>query len=111
MESVFSRGSRFGGVVEMATAGVVRVNLASFPGWRATIDGQPVAQRVSGPRGLIELDVPAGRHALEVRMGATPARRAGAVLAWAAFAATVALLAWPVRRRAKIQVGKAGNTL
>ena len=111
VESVFSHGSRFGGVVEMATSGVVRVNLAYFPGWQATLDGRPAALRVSGPRGLIELDVPAGEHALEVRMGATPARRAGTVVAWAALAVTAVLLAWPVRRRPPAQVREAGNPL
>lgn len=102
--SVFSHGSRFGGAVDMATAGVVRVNMAYFPGWRATVDGAPVALRVSPPRGLVEVDVPAGRHAVEIRMGATPARRAGTIAAWLGLGITAALLVWPRRRTHELQI-------
>ncbi len=38
-------GATFGGLVEMATPGVVRLNLLDFPGWRVTIDGKPVSYR------------------------------------------------------------------
>lgn len=94
-----SAGSRFGGVVTMQTPGVVRVNVMMFPGWQGTIDGAPVPLRVSGPEGLVELDVPAGEHTIEVRMGSTPARRLGATISWVMLAIVAALLLWPTRRR------------
>jgi hypothetical protein len=96
--SNYSRGSRFGGVVEMATPGVVRVNLAYFPGWQVMLDGQIVEHRVSPPDGLIELDVPAGEHKIDVVMGMTPPRQTGAIISLAMAVIVIGLLLWPARR-------------
>ncbi len=93
-----SAGSRFGGVVAMASPGVVRVNVMYFPGWQATVDGAPVALRVAGAEGLMELDVPAGEHTIEVRMGSTPPRTLGTAISWAMVAIVAALLLWPTRK-------------
>lgn len=100
VRSNYSQGSRFGGEVEMRTPGVVRVNLAYFPGWQVTMDGRPVEHRVSPPDGLIELDVPAGEHKIDVVMGMTPVRQAGEIISWTMAALVVALLLWPMRRPA-----------
>ena len=51
-----------------------------YPGWRATIDGQPVPITREGPYGLITLDVPAGDHRVAIRFGDTPARTLAAVV-------------------------------
>ncbi len=96
--SNYSQGSRFGGVVEMKTPGVVRVNLAYFPGWQVALDGQLVAHRVSPPHGLMELDVAAGQHKIDVVMGMTPPRRTGAMISLAMAVTVIALLLWPTRR-------------
>lgn len=93
-----SAGSSGGGTVRMETPGVVRIHLFYFPGWQAYLDGEPVALRVSDPNGLLELDVPAGEHQIDVRMESTPARRTGTLIAWATLVVTLALLAWPTRR-------------
>jgi hypothetical protein len=45
-----------------------------FPGWRAFLNGEPVPIRVTSPRGLIGVDVPAGDHELLLRFGETPFR-------------------------------------
>jgi hypothetical protein len=75
--SHYSRGHSFGGEVAMQSAGVVQVRLFEFPGWQVWLDGEPVEHRPSPPYGLIELDVPAGQHRIDVRMGATPVRSLG----------------------------------
>ena len=93
-----SGGSGGGGVVRADGPATVRVHLTYFPGWRATVDGQPVPLRVSDPYGLIELDVPGGTHTLDVRMGATPPRTTGALIAWAAFVVVMGLLIVRPRR-------------
>ncbi len=51
-----------------------------FPGWQAKIDGQPVSHRPEPPYGLIAVDVPAGRHTVAIRHGATSIRTAGALI-------------------------------
>ena len=45
-----------------------------FPGWRVTIDGEPVPIAPTEPDGLISFDVPAGRHTIAIRFGETSLR-------------------------------------
>ena len=45
-----------------------------YPGWRATVDGNPIPITPTDPDGLISFDVPAGRHTVCVRFGETPLR-------------------------------------
>ena len=97
--SQYSRGSSGGGVVEMETPGVVRIHELYFPGWQVFVDGEPAAAGISQPHGLLEVQVPAGRHRIDARMGATPARTAGAVISWSVLLFVLGLLAW-VRGRA-----------
>jgi hypothetical protein len=68
-----------------------------FPGWQATVDGQPVPIQVADPHGLIEVPVPAGRHTVEVHFGSTPERIAATVVSLAALALTLYLVARPGR--------------
>ncbi len=96
--AVYSRGSSFGGAVEMSTPGVVQIRTYYFPGFRAKVDGQPVPLRVSDPNGLMEIDVSAGLHTIDVRMGTTPARTTGSVLSWATGLGLIGLWLWSRRR-------------
>ena len=62
-----------------------------FPGWRATVDGRPVALAPDPPNGLIGLDLPAGEHQVEVRFGATPTRALAAGVSIAGLVIVLAL--------------------
>lgn len=73
----YSLGHAFGGNVEMASAGTVQIQLLAFPGWQVRIDGSIVDYRISPPYGLMEIDVPAGSHTIDVWMGPTTVRLAG----------------------------------
>ena len=97
--SRYSRGSSMGGTVLLDEAGVVRVHVLFFPGWQATVDGEVVAHRVSDPHGLVEFDVPAGEHQVEIRMGATATRRLGTIISISTLIATLGLLAWSRSRK------------
>ncbi|MCA9897675.1 MAG: hypothetical protein KC433_05760 [Anaerolineales bacterium] len=57
-----------------------------WPGWQARVDGELVAIRPSSGSGLIELDVPAGVHEIELILGRT------AVRLWAEIASLLALV-------------------
>ena len=46
-----------------------------FPGWQATVDGQPAEIVVDPPDGLIGLNLMAGEHDVRLRFGMTPIRR------------------------------------
>lgn len=76
----YSGGHAFGGEVDLASPATVQVRLYAFPGWQVRVDGQPVEYRVSPPHGLMEVDLPPGRHQIDVWMGATPAMRAGGTI-------------------------------
>jgi hypothetical protein len=45
-----------------------------YPGWRVTVDGNPVPIAPTDPDGVISFNVPAGRHTIHVRFGETPLR-------------------------------------
>lgn len=69
----------------------LRFYTSYFPGWRATVDGQPVEITPDAPNGLIGLVLPPGEHEVRIRFGATPARRIGIGLSLAVLAALLAL--------------------
>ena len=68
-----------------------------WPGWTATVDGQPVPVAPSNPLGLISASLPAGEYTLRVFLGSTPARDIGALISALALIAGLAL-AWRLRR-------------
>ncbi|MFN3978773.1 MAG: hypothetical protein ACK4SA_00145 [Caldilinea sp.] len=93
----YSRGHHFGGVVRMRSSGVVQIRLFAFPGWQVRLNGELVDYRVSPPHGVIEIDVPAGEHRIDVAMGATPVRTAGAIISGLTLLAMFGLLYVGVR--------------
>lgn len=66
--------------VETSTSSTLIFPTLHWPGWQAQVDGAAVVLRPSASSGLIELDVPAGQHQVELRLGRT-AVRLGAELA------------------------------
>ncbi len=62
-----------------------------YPGWRVTVDGDPVPIAPTDPEGLVSFDVPAGRHTIRVRFGETPLRLAADVLSLLSLALLVIL--------------------
>ncbi|MCB0153202.1 MAG: hypothetical protein KDF65_00300 [Anaerolineae bacterium] len=51
-----------------------------YPGWRVTLNDQPLAHRAEAPFGLITVDLPAGEHTVYLQMGSTPPRLMGTLL-------------------------------
>ncbi|MCL4295221.1 MAG: hypothetical protein KJ077_05815 [Anaerolineae bacterium] len=66
-----------------------------YPGWRVTLDGQPLPHRHEPPFGLITVDVPAGEHIVLLRMGSTPPRTMGAIISILALLLVISLYFWP----------------
>jgi hypothetical protein len=62
----------------LEATGEMRIRLARwyFPGWRASVDGEPVAVE-PGPMGEVTIEVPKGRSNLEVNLEPPLLRRAG----------------------------------
>ena len=70
--------------VSATTDTVLWAHRLLYAGWRATIDGHPVAVRALDEWGIIVFDVPAGTHELRVFLEPTPARQLGRWLSLAA---------------------------
>ena len=68
----------------------------AWPGWRATLDGQPIDLSAAPGSGLIALAVPEGGHVVELALGRTPIRAAAEWLSLAALlvAGGLLLLGW-----------------
>lgn len=62
-----------------------------FPGWAATLDGQPILIQISQPNGLITIDLPAGRHSLRLARQPTAPQIAGSAVS---LLALLALFFW-----------------
>ena len=62
-----------------------------FPGWTATVDGQPVKTRPSTPGGLITVAAPAGQHTLRIELRPTAPQRIGTLISLIALTLLVIL--------------------
>lgn len=69
-----------------------------FPGWRAEVDGAPVALRASDPHGFIIVPVPAGDHQVRVVFGQTPLRQFAIALSILGALALVVIAGLAARR-------------
>ena len=74
---------------------VARVLTFDFPGWRATVDGQPVTITPSDPHGFITFPIPARTHDVRVEFGSTLPRTVGTGIS---VATLLALLLFVVRQ-------------
>lgn len=77
IEQVEWRPDRIRGTVIAAIPERLIVHQFAFPGWAAWVDGSPVAVEAAGPLGVLAVEVPAGRHAVEFAWTWTT-QRAGA---------------------------------
>lgn len=68
--------------VQSETPVTLQVRQFYFPGWVATVRGETTELKVrpSRPSGLIEVDVPAGRHDIDLVLKAGPAERSGRII-------------------------------
>ncbi|TMC55408.1 MAG: hypothetical protein E6J26_08050, partial [Chloroflexi bacterium] len=79
-----------------ARAGALMVHLRRiyFPGWTATIDGQPAPLDLLAPNGTMRVQVPAGEHVLAFTFGETNIRVAADGLSLLSAVAVAGLAAW-----------------
>lgn len=98
VRSNYSRGASFGGTVQVSTPATVRVNLYYFPGWVVRVDGTVASYHISEQHGLIDVEVPAGEHRIDVRMGTTWVRQLGGGISALALVVVLLLFVWPGQR-------------
>lgn len=90
----------YGADIELETPAPFRARYLAFyyPGWQASVDGEPVTVDPSHPHGFITFDVPAGRHTLTIRFGRTPLRTVAVGLSAASLGSLLLLVVWSARR-------------
>jgi hypothetical protein len=77
--------------LRVETEGGVALNVSQFyyPGWAAYLDGRRHPLAPSAPDGLLHLDVPAGKHKVDLRLRHTAAEDAGIILSAASLFALI----------------------
>ena len=85
--------------VEARQAGMLRLHVYAFPGWRVEVDGERVPVTTAPESGFLALQLPVGRHEVTYAFGASPTRAASAIVSLLAWLGLLAWLAWRYRRR------------
>ena len=62
-------------IVESAAGGTLNYSKYLFPGWRAKIDGQNEGLIPGYPFGQISLNVPPGKHIVDLNFSETPLKK------------------------------------
>lgn len=83
--------------VSGSEAFLLRLYTFYWPGWTAYVDGVEQPIEVAEPEGWINVWVPAGDHAVLLRLEDTPVRQVGWLAATLSLAALVALAVWRLR--------------
>ncbi|HVO42220.1 MAG TPA: 6-pyruvoyl-tetrahydropterin synthase-related protein, partial [Aggregatilineales bacterium] len=84
--------------VSASDAAVLTVHQMYFPGWQATVNGQPVDLQPTGPFGLIALPVPAGESHVRLWYGGTPVQHIAGAISLAACLVVLISLILSLRR-------------
>ena len=98
VETVRSGGQSVEARVEASAPARILFYTRYFPGWRATLDDQPLQIEILDEQGLITVTVPAGVHVVRLRFGDTPARQIGAAISAVSVLIALALLVCRARR-------------
>jgi hypothetical protein len=88
--------------IELETPVPFRARYLAFyyPGWRVTVDGDPVPIAPTETDGLISFDVPAGHHTIRVRFGETPLRLVADAISLLSLLTLAALI---IRTKSEVQ--------
>jgi hypothetical protein len=73
----------------------------NFPGWAATVDGNPAEIITGDELGDIVIELLAGKHEVRLDFQSTPARRAASLINLSSFGILMAMLIAPSFRRAR----------
>ena len=69
--------------IETPVSFVAAMHTLYFPGWVARVDGQPTPLQPAEGSGYAQVNLPAGRHTIELRYTGTTAQHAGALVSGA----------------------------
>ena len=91
-DTLRSGGASIEAEVEAESGAAVQFYVYYFPGWEARVDGEKVPTRPESPHALLTIDVPPGRHRVELRYTDTAMGKAGKLVSALALLAAVGAL-------------------
>jgi|GEM_PF-439166 len=89
---------------QSATPFTLTVNTFYFEGWNAYLDQQPTSLHPSTPNGLMQIALPAGTHAVEIRFERTPIQRAAELISASTVVLGLGLGVWHLLRKRRTVV-------
>ena len=75
--------------ISLHDSATVKLHQFWFPGWTASLDGQPLAVRPFGASAIVSCDAPAGVHTIEFKYTHLPHRRVGSIMSWVSVVAAL----------------------
>jgi hypothetical protein len=75
------------------------INSPFFPGWRVSLDDQPISPTIRPESGYMEVAVPAGPHRVDAVFGRSAVRAGAEILTLISLMVWILLLSWDVIRR------------
>lgn len=89
---------RIDALIDAPAATTLRFSNFYFPGWRATLNGTPVATRPDDARGLLAVDIPAGEQRLILSWAGTGLQRIADIISLLTLAGLVGLALFAGRK-------------
>lgn len=80
-------------------SGVIQINTYSFPGWKIFIDGKKTEFRDDNKLKLIRVNIPEGKHTVEVKFTDTMARTVGNLLTLISIILLVVLIYYSIKKQ------------
>ncbi len=71
---------RFDIVINASGPATLQLGQLWFAGWRASAEGVPLPVRPSAEMGLVDIDVPSGRHEVTIELGRGPLENVGRII-------------------------------
>jgi hypothetical protein len=94
VETTHDGGASVEARVTSSSGTAIGIYTRYFPGWQATVDGEPVEVTPWGDQGLMQVQVPAGEHAVRLRFEDTPVRTAGKAIYLLSLAGLAGIWLW-----------------
>ena len=101
--------ARHSAVVESQDEARLTAEVFYFPGWTAAVDSNPVPIEPNPNSGTISLDVPRGRHSVELSYSGTPLQKTTAVISAGGWTALLLVPFLTRTKRERSGTGKAGG--
>ena len=100
VQNIVFNNKRISFTLEAKSASVVRINAIYWPGWEATMDGEDTLIHYDNDQGIMNVNVPEGRHYFSLDFFETPIRLTSDIISFVSLI-TLIFFSFPRRRLEK----------